>query len=752
MSATKDIQLKGTNLCNIEVDCQDRNSIVHPETCTDNVLTTHNGSVTLTEWLTYNEVDPTTPLDGFGSYDGLIPWLEHYYPHNSYNLPMATTTTLGGIVVGNDFNIDNNGVLSLNTEIPTITKASYGTNTVSTDYTINGYGTIKLGNDTVISSDFGNSTISYDSSYKFPLRLDSKGRAGIEINAALFGGQEQSNWYQNDNTQPDYIKNKPTLATVATTGSYDDLVDKPAIGQVNDAVLTIKYGNTTLSTFSANADSNTTVTIPTGLNYLIVEELPTENISTTTIYLVPKEDVETGDVYDEWMYINKGTAEVPDYEWEKIGNTQVTYTLPLAADGTRGGIQLGYTQNNKNYPVRLSNEQAYVNVPWQNTEYTTFTGATVSADGTTGLVPAPTHLNGDDKKFLKGNGTWGIPDSTTYTAGEGIDITNEVISQEVATSSTIGGIKTGFTSTNEDLSAVQIVTDSTDSNYNKAYVNISNRSLKNHRVTAINQEVFDEYHNHFDTYTVKCEISNEDLKVVNVNDFKQTSSGYIHPSTITTTDVYEWVISSASANNTIGIINAIATAAKGYFQLIIDHGNNLVETHNVGFIIDTPNNNAFAWFSTCAWGVSLYNTASNSCRVYLTVPADFTGTVKITNIHLVTYSGGNVGSMDGTTSYRWDDNTPFTNGSVTAISGTLVSTPQPYEGASEITVPTGYKVPVDAFVTLNYNPTVGDLLYDSEINDALIHNLSFRLKSLEQVVNGLVTAVNQLNVSAIETQ
>ena len=34
-----------------------------------------------------------------------------------------------------------------------------------------------------------------------------------------------------------------------------------------------------------------------------------------------------------------------------------TYTLPLAADGTRGGVQIGYTENAKNYPVELDNEK-----------------------------------------------------------------------------------------------------------------------------------------------------------------------------------------------------------------------------------------------------------------------------------------------------------------------------------------------------------------------------------------------------------
>ena len=42
------------------------------------------------------------------------------------------------------------------------------------------------------------------------------------------------------------------------------------------------------------------------------------------------------------------------------------YTLPLAADGVRGGVQVGYTTSaaNRNYAVQLDNEKAYVNVPW----------------------------------------------------------------------------------------------------------------------------------------------------------------------------------------------------------------------------------------------------------------------------------------------------------------------------------------------------------------------------------------------------
>ena len=54
---------------------------------------------------------------------------------------------------------------------------------------------------------------------------------------------------------------------------------------------------------------------------------------------------------------------------DKIADGANNYSLPLAANGTRGGIQVGYAANGRNYPVQLSGEMAYVNVPWTDTTY-----------------------------------------------------------------------------------------------------------------------------------------------------------------------------------------------------------------------------------------------------------------------------------------------------------------------------------------------------------------------------------------------
>ena len=101
--------------------------------------------------------------------------------------------------------------------------------------------------------------------------------------------QVQSDWSQADNTQPDFIKNKPTIPTALAdlsedtthrvvtdtekstwngksdfSGSYNDLTDKPTIPTVNDGTLTIQQNGTTLGTFSANQSGNTTVNLTGG--------------------------------------------------------------------------------------------------------------------------------------------------------------------------------------------------------------------------------------------------------------------------------------------------------------------------------------------------------------------------------------------------------------------------------------------------------------------------------------------------------
>ena len=47
------------------------------------------------------------------------------------------------------------------------------------------------------------------------------------------------------------------------------------------------------------------------------------------------------------------------------------YVLPLGTSTVRGGYKIGYAENGKNYPVEVSSEQMYVNVPWTDTQLST---------------------------------------------------------------------------------------------------------------------------------------------------------------------------------------------------------------------------------------------------------------------------------------------------------------------------------------------------------------------------------------------
>lgn len=129
------------------------------------------------------------------------------------------------------------------------------------------------------------------------------------------------------------ITGKPSFATVATSGNYNDLSDKP--------------------------------TIPT--------KLPTPNVLTFT-----------GAVTGTWDGSAAKTVNIPSGS---------SYTLPLASNNTRGGIKLSSstqggtpngitTTSGRTYAVQVnSNEQAVVNVPWTDTKYTLPTASASTLGG-----------------------------------------------------------------------------------------------------------------------------------------------------------------------------------------------------------------------------------------------------------------------------------------------------------------------------------------------------------------------------------
>lgn len=80
--------------------------------------------------------------------------------------------------------------------------------------------------------------------------------------------------------------------------------------------------------------------------------------------------------------------------------------------------------------ANAANSHIYILVTDLIATYETMTGATESAAGTEGLVPAPEA--GAQAKFLRGDGSWQTPPTTTFTAGNGITITGTTIAADIS--------------------------------------------------------------------------------------------------------------------------------------------------------------------------------------------------------------------------------------------------------------------------------------------------------------------------------
>lgn len=95
----------------------------------------------------------------------------------------------------------------------------------------------------------------------------------------------------------------------------------------------------TLVTITLSDGQSTSFTVYNGINtnFQIVQTLPTSDISTSTIYLVPADDPGEQNVYDEYIYVNGA--------WEHIGSTSVDlsdYVTKTYFDQTVGTATKNY--------------------------------------------------------------------------------------------------------------------------------------------------------------------------------------------------------------------------------------------------------------------------------------------------------------------------------------------------------------------------------------------------------------------------
>lgn len=207
-------------------------------------------------------------------------------------------------------------------------------------------------------------------------------------------------------------------------------------GAVTGSVSSDFGGNVTISTTLANFDASKiasgTISIDrlpkAALERLIVVADDTARFALTTATAQSGDTVKvtsTGKMYlikdesklnSEDGYEPYTASQAPSVPWSGVTGKPSTFTPPTSSATVLGGIKVGYMTSGKNYKVQLdSSGNAYVNVPWTdtNTTYTNMGAASASAAGKAGLVPAP--AAGAQAKYLRGDGTWQTPPNTTYS-------------------------------------------------------------------------------------------------------------------------------------------------------------------------------------------------------------------------------------------------------------------------------------------------------------------------------------------------
>lgn len=152
-----------------------------------------------------------------------------------------------------------------------------------------------------------------------------------------------------------FINDNDTLATVAKTGSYSDLKNKPTIPPVGNGTLTIQKNGTSAGTFTANATTNKTIniTVPTKVSELtddVVEGkyLPLTGGTMTGNLKVGSASLETnGYVTGTWLRTTANTA--LSSAASKIAVINDGWVYSRTADQIKSDIKLDKVDNVKQY-------------------------------------------------------------------------------------------------------------------------------------------------------------------------------------------------------------------------------------------------------------------------------------------------------------------------------------------------------------------------------------------------------------------
>lgn len=134
------------------------------------------------------------------------------------------------------------------------------------------------------------------------------------------------------------------------------------------------------------------------------------------------------------------------YTFSTDANSHISaVTAVTKSDITRLGIPGSDTTYTLSGAAGTSNDWVTTLTPSSGTATTStvpgMSGATASAAGSAGLVPAP--ATGEQGKFLQGDGTWATPANTTYTAGTGLTLADGAFKITNSVTANTSGVNTG---------------------------------------------------------------------------------------------------------------------------------------------------------------------------------------------------------------------------------------------------------------------------------------------------------------------
>ena len=162
---------------------------------------------------------------------------------------------------------------------------------------------------------------------------------------------------------------------------------------------------------------------------------------------------------EEWLIVAEQNADSVDHA---TNADTATYATKAGQDSQGQAINSTYIKNvsvnGKTVTFTKGNGSTF-SVTTQDTTYTNMKGATSSAAGTTGLVPAP--AAGDQTDFLRGDGTWAQPskatnaDTATYAKKAGQDSSGQTINSTYIKNASINNRTITFTKGNNSTFSFQ---------------------------------------------------------------------------------------------------------------------------------------------------------------------------------------------------------------------------------------------------------------------------------------------------------